>query len=167
MTLQILQHTPLWVWGLLLALLALGLTQTRPRKVPRARLLALPLSLLALGVWTMAPTFVNHSVCLLVWLFMLVILGYAGLRLPLPRGAQWHAATARLWLPGSWFPLALILTIFGLRYAMGVAQALHPAWRGELALLLPAAALFGALSGLFLGRALGLRRLTLGAAGAR
>jgi hypothetical protein len=161
MILQILQHTPVWVWALLLALLALGFAQTRPRSVPRSRLLLLPLALLALGLWTMAPNWVAQPLTLLVWLCMLGAFGLVGFRLPPPAGAHWQAETARLQLPGSWFPLVLIVTIFGLRYSMGVSLALHPAWRSALAVLLPAAATFGALSGLFLGRSLRLRALTL------
>jgi hypothetical protein len=160
MILQILQHTPVWVWALLLALLALGFAQTRPRRVPRGRLLLLPLSLLALGLWTMAPNFVAQPLTLLVWLCTLGAFTFVGMRLRPPAGALWQAEAARLQLPGSWFPLALIVTIFGLRYTMGVSLALHPDWRSAPAVLLPAAAAFGALSGLFLGRSLRLRALT-------
>jgi hypothetical protein len=67
----------------------------------------------------------------------------------------------RLQLPGSWLPMALIVVIFSLRYVFAVAQALNPELRGLLAVQAPAAAAFGALTGLFMGRALGLLKLTL------
>ncbi|MDO4723626.1 MAG: hypothetical protein Q4A97_02570, partial [Comamonadaceae bacterium] len=47
-------HTPLWVWPLLAALLALGLLQTRARRVSLARALALPLAMLILTPATLA-----------------------------------------------------------------------------------------------------------------
>jgi hypothetical protein len=62
----------------------------------------------------------------------------------------------RLHLPGSWMPLVVILLIFSLRYAAGVAQGLHPEWRDLPAVQAALALWFGAWSGLFLGRALGL-----------
>jgi hypothetical protein len=65
----------------------------------------------------------------------------------------------RLHLPGSWLPMALIVLIFAPRYAAGVAQGLHPEWRALWPLQAGQALLFGALSGLFAGRALALRRL--------
>jgi len=76
---QVLIHTPLWVWALPAALLALGLSQRRDRRVHRAQVLALP--------------------------------------------------------------------------------GLHPEWRAMASVQWPLALLFGALSGFFLGRALGLMRL--------
>jgi len=39
----ILSHTPVWVWGLLAALMALGFSQTRQRRLAPWRLLMLPL----------------------------------------------------------------------------------------------------------------------------
>ena len=53
----------------------------------------------------------------------------------------------------------MILVIFSLRYTAAVSMALHPAWRQDLVVQVPLTLAFGALSGLFLGRALGLWRL--------
>lgn len=160
MILQILSHTPLWVWALFAPLLVLGLWQRRARRVARAQLLALPLALLALGLWSMAPVFVSQPVAAVLWLGAIAAATAAGLRLPRPAAARWLADEARLFLPGSWLPLLLIVAIFSLRYAAGVGHALHPEWRNLATVQLPLALVFGALSGLFLGRALGLLQLT-------
>ena len=45
-----------------------------------------------------------------------------------------HAA-GRVTLPGSVVPLVRNFAIFLAKYALGVAMALAPAWRGDLALL--------------------------------
>ncbi len=160
MIVQILIHTPLWVWALLVALLALGLVQTRQRRVRRGALLALPLALLALGLWSMAPGFVAQPLAAVVWLAAISAFAAMGWRLPRPQAARWLADEARLLLPGSWLPMALIVSIFCLRYAAGVGQGLHPEWRSLASVQLPLALIFGSLSGLFLGRALGLLSLT-------
>ncbi len=161
MLIQILMHTPLWVWALLTALLALGLWQRRQRHVRRGQLLALPLTMLALGLWSMAPGFVAQPLVAGAWLLALLAAAQVGRRLPTPAAARWLAAEQRLHLPGSWVPLVIILCIFSLRYATGVSLALHPEWRSMLSVQLPLALAFGSLSGLFMGRALGLRALTL------
>ena len=160
MLIQILLHTPVWVWALLSGLLALGLWQRRSRQVARAQLLALPLAMLALGLWSMAPGFVAQPLLAAAWLAALLLATGLGRRLPPPAGAHWRANVQRLWLPGSWLPLFIILCIFSLRYASGVAMALHPEWKAQLTVQLPMALVFGLLSGVFLGRALGQLALT-------
>lgn len=166
MIVLILSHTPVWVWGLLAALMALGFSQTRERRLSSWRLLMLPLVLLGLGLWSMAPGFRVLPLSALVWL---AALG-AGVALlagrPAPAGAAWLPAEQRLHLPGSWVPMLLILVIFSLRYAANVGMAFNPGWRTAPELLLPLALLYGGFSGIFLGRALALLKLTrAGAAG--
>jgi hypothetical protein len=160
MILQILAHTPVWVWALLAGLLALGLWQRRERRVRRGQLLLLPLALVALGLWSMAPGFVAQPVAALLWLAAIAGAAGLGLRLPRPTAACWLPEEQRLFLPGSWVPMLIILCIFSLRYAAGVGQGLNPQWRGMAEVQWPLALVFGSLSGLFLGRALGLLRLT-------
>jgi hypothetical protein len=161
MILQILAGTPLWVWGLLCALIALGFVQSRPREVSRLQLLALPLALLGLGLWSMWPGFTKQALAGAVWLLSLGAFVALGLRLPRAATAHWRADHQRLQLTGSWLPMGLIVVIFFLRYVFAVAQALNPALRGLLVVQAPVAAAFGALTGLFLGHALGLLKLTL------
>jgi len=159
MFLQIVLHTPAWVWVLLAALVALGVAQSRPRAVHPLQLLALPLALLGLGLSSLLPAFVSLPVLAAVWAGALGLGLRAGLWLPVASTTRWDGARKRLHLAGSWLPLVVILVIFSLRYTAAVSLALHPAWRQDLAVQLPLCLAFGALSGLFLGRALGLRRL--------
>jgi hypothetical protein len=160
----IVSNTPVWVWGLLAALVALGLSQTRSRTVAPARLLALPLALMGLGLWSMARGFAAVPLAALCWASMLVLSSSLSRRLPRPAGARWLAAEGRLHLPGSWLPMAVILAIFSLRYVMGVGQAFNPEWRTAAAVQLPLAAVYGTISGLLLGRALCLMQLRPAAA---
>jgi len=160
MIFNILSHTPVWVWGLLAALMALGFSQTRQRRLAPWRLVMLPLVLLGLGLWSMAPGFRALPLSALFWL---TALG-AGVALlasrPARSGARWLPAEHRLQLPGSWMPMLLILVIFSLRYAANVGMAINPGWRSAPAMLLPLALLYGGFSGLFLGRTLALLKLT-------
>ncbi len=160
MLLQILIHTPLWVWAMLLGLLTLGLWQRQTRRVRRAQILALPLVLLALGVWSMAAAFVALPLAFATWLTALGATAAWARRWAPPAAARWLEAEQKLQLPGSWLPLVIILVVFSLRYSTGVSLALHPEWRAALAVQMPLACAFGALSGLFLGRALGLLAVT-------
>lgn len=156
MVIDILLHTPRWVWLLLAALLALGISQLRPRQVPRARLFVLPAVLLGLGLSATATAFQPAAPALAAWVLALAAGVQLGRRLPPPAGAQWDAARRTLWLPGSALPLALIVAIFALRYSGSVALAVHPAWRTLPAVALPLAAAYGLLGGVVLGRTLAL-----------
>jgi hypothetical protein len=160
MILQIITHTPLWVWVLLVTLLGLGWLQSRPRQVARWQLLALPLALLMLGLWSMSPGFVAQPLAAVVWLASLILGGRLGLKLPRASATRWLPDQQRVHLPGSWVPMLIIITIFLLRYVTGVAQAMHPDWRNQLTMQAPLAVAFGVLSGVFLGRAAGLWALT-------
>lgn len=160
MLFEIVSHTPTWVWALLSGLLALGLWQRRSRQVKPARLLALPLVMLALGLWTLGPGFVAQPLLGLVWLAALGAGLAWGRGRRAPAGTHWDASAQTLFLAGSWTPLLLIMAIFMLRYAAAVSLALQPAWRTALAVQMPLAMTFGLLSGFFLGRTLGLWQLT-------
>ena len=160
MIIEILSHTPVWVWGLLAALLALGLSQTRQRHVAPWRLLLLPLILLGLGLSSMLAGFIAVPASAALWLLALGAGVWLSIVQPARAGTQWLPAEQRLQLPGSWVPMLLIVVIFSLRYAANVGMAINPSWRGAPELLLPLALLYGGLSGLFLGRALALLRLT-------
>jgi hypothetical protein len=63
------------------------------------------------------------------------------------------AADGRFVLPGSPWPLLLMWTIFGLRYAVAVTLVFHPAWAHTDAMAIGVPALYGLLSGLFAARA--------------
>ena len=53
MLMMILTHTPVYVWALLAGLVALGLMQSRTRQVSKVQALALPVTMLALGLWSL------------------------------------------------------------------------------------------------------------------
>jgi len=162
MLFDIIRYTPVWVWFLLTALLALGASQLRQRRVPPARLLALPMVLLGMGLWSTASNFAAPLLPLLAWGVALAAGTLIGRRLPQPAGTAWDGA--RLLVPGSVIPLVIIVTIFLLRYVGSIALVLHPAWRAASEVALPMAAAFGLIAGVLLGRALGLFALTRRAA---
>jgi hypothetical protein len=159
MFMQILIHTPVFVWALLAGLLALGLLQTRDRQVSKPQVVALPAVLLGLGLWSMTPGFMALPGLGLLWLAALALGSAGGRRTPQQPGTIWLAAERRFSVPGSWIPMAFIMAIFVLRYAVGAGTTLHPEWRSTLSLQVPLALVFGLLAGLSMGRALGLLSL--------
>lgn len=158
---QIFTNTPRWVWGLLLALLWLGLSQAVARSASLRRVTLMPLAMTGLSLYGTVSAFGADAQLLLVWLGACVLTAALVMQQALPDGTSYDAATRRFFLPGSWVPLLLILGIFATKYGVGVVTALQPALRHELRFALGVAALYGAFSGVFAARAARLWRLAL------
>lgn len=162
MLMQILLHTPTWVFGLFAVLLALGLTQVASRRASLARVSILPLVMLGLsfyGVWSGFAA--SQPWVLLGWLKALGTSAWLISRRPAPAGTAFDGATRTFALPGSFVPLAMMMAIFVTKYAVGIAMAMQPGLAHNATFAWVTSVLFGAFSGVFLGRALRLWRLAM------
>jgi hypothetical protein len=160
MLLQILTHTPRWVFALFALLLALGLQQLGARRVPLWRTLLMPLAMGGLALWGVLSAF-GTPLAALLWAAVTLLVARALARRPAPAGTAWDAATRRFSLPGSVLPLLLMLGVFFTKYGAAVLLSLHPELTRDTAVALGLSTLYGLASGLFLGRALRLWRLAL------
>ncbi|MBA2672999.1 DUF6622 family protein [Ramlibacter sp.] len=157
----IVKNTPPWVWGLLAGLIALGISQARERSASLARTAIMPVAMTVFSLWGLFTAFGNSAQLAGVagaWLAAAATVFVLVARIP-QRG-RYDAGTRIFTLPGSFVPLALILAIFVTRYAINVELALDPRLAADSQFALACAALYGALSGIFTGRAAGLWRLT-------
>ena len=161
---SILKNTPTWVWGLLVTLLALGLSQVRTRNVSATRMAIMPVAMTGLSLWGTISAFGNSpqfGYVLLVWAAgMALMAGLIGTQAA-PQGARYEAATRSFNVPGSWLPLVLILGIFMTKYIVGVELAMKPTLAQDGQYTLIVGALYGLFSGSFTGRAARLWRLAL------
>ena len=155
----IVQHTPAWVWGLLAALVALGLRQTRPLEMSLTRATVLPLVLAALSLSGVLRAFGHMPVALLAWAAGIAAALLLARNAVSVRGASWSASRRMLQVPGSWLPLALIISLFAVKYGAGASLALAPALASDITFAALCSLAYGSFSGLFLARALSLRSL--------
>ncbi len=158
---RIVGNTPLWVWGLLLALLWLGFSQVRARSVGLGRSLILPLAMTVLSLSETVSSFGASPPVMLAWAVAAGVALWLVVRLPVPSGTRYESAAGMFHLPGSWSPLMLILGIFSIKYAVGASLSMQPALAHNAAFAIPVAALYGVLAGVFIartGRLLRLRR---------
>ncbi len=127
--LDIVTHTPLPVWAGFGLLVFLGLLQTRTRRVSAARLWIVPV---VMGVYSFLGTWsafggAGSLPAVAAWAAGAAI-GFASNRaLDLPRQVSANA-DGSFQIGGSVAPLALFVTIFLLRYAIGVMLAVAPAF---------------------------------------
>lgn len=152
--LQIATHTPFWVWGLLAALIGLGLKQTRDRLVGLGALSVWPLVMIGLSFSGMRGAFDLSPAPVAAWALGLAVAATAAHRAGWPRGLRWDAPTGRVAVPGSRVPLALMMLIFAVKFGVGATLALHAAVATEPAFAASVSAAYGAFSGIFLCRSI-------------
>ncbi len=130
----VLSHTPWWAWALCALLMARGVPALRTRSVPVARLLIVPAAFMAWGVGSLAMRSAGSPMLAAAW-FACAVAGLAiGWQTTRLDGVRIDRTAGRVTLPGSAVPLVRNLTIFVVKYALGVAAALAPAWGGDIAL---------------------------------
>jgi hypothetical protein len=156
---QILSHTPLWVWALLLALVYLGVNQLLPRVTRQGRVLRLALGMTAFSLVGTVSSFPSSAAALAGWLVAALMVAWMTLQIRLPEQTRYLPQRRAFHVPGSWVPLALMLGVFVVKYAAGVLLGMH-ATLTQGALFAPLLGMvYGAFSGAFVGRAARLLRL--------
>jgi len=160
--LGIVRQTPPWVWLLLASLVGLGLSQWRERRASLARVTVLPVAMALLSLLGLVTAFAQGGALIAAlggWLAGFALAGLLLRRVRAPSGSRYEPSSARFHLPGSPWPLLLILAIFLLKYAVGVELAIQPQAARDLNFVLGVAAVYGALSGVFATRTAALWRL--------
>lgn len=151
---QIITQTPVWVWGLLAALLLLGIRSMRRREVPVVVIYMTPLlgllsvrALMALGAWPYV-----WGVFALAW----------GAGVWIGRGLEprWILGKSggRVRRAGEALTLVQVLVLFALNYVRNVLEAVAPAMVDGQAFGAWFAILAGVTAGVFAGRALAVWR---------
>jgi hypothetical protein len=159
---QTLQHIPVWVYFLLMGLIALGLQQTRTRHIPMRRLLGINIALTLftlVGVvqqWRPTPWLLPG---LLSWAVSCALVAWALGQGPAPAGASYETSSRRFTVPGSWLPLALFMAIFACKFVVGMLSATAPEAIHSMQAAIGISALYGLFSGVLNARALRLLRL--------
>jgi uncharacterized membrane protein len=154
----ILSRTPVWVWGLLLGLIALGLMQARTRELTYKRVLIIPIVMLVLSLLGAVSTAGGSFATVGLWLMGYASVAFALSRPTLPN-SSYNPSTQRFIVTGSYWPLMVMLAIFVTKFAIGIATAMGAAWMRSAAFPVAIALLYGGFSGFFAGRALRLLKL--------
>lgn len=159
---QTLQHIPVWVFFLLIGLIAMGLLQTRTRQIRQQRILGINIALTVftlVGVtqqWRHTPWLMLG---LLTWATTCLLVTWGLGQGAAPDGASYDEPTRRFTVPGSWLPLALFMAVFACKFAVGMVTALTPDTLQSLTVAIGICALYGLLSGLLNARAWRLLKL--------
>jgi hypothetical protein len=122
---QMVRHTPIWVFPLMAAVLWLGSINLRERTMPLRLLFVLPVVMLVLSVGNSIGTAAEPVLVLVDWFFsaaMGAAIGWRLTREPLMIDPK----AGRMTLPPSLVPLVVCVAIFVLRYAFGYLYGRYP-----------------------------------------
>lgn len=154
MIVDILQHTPAWVFVLFVALVAVGFRLMRPVAMSRARVTVLPVVMAALALSSLAQGFGLASAAAAAWVAVVSVFVAVGTAVAPRSDVQYSTGTKRFAVPGSAVPLLLMMTIFFTRYGVAVLLAIHPDLRAATGFGAVVGATYGLTSGAFALRAL-------------
>ena len=153
MLIQILSHTPLYVWAILAFLVWRGVAELREREIAMPRMFVLPLVMLILSLHDIARKFGFDATAFIAWTTAFAAATLLAWRFGRMRVAP-GSAPGRVRVAGSVIPLVLMLSIFTLKYLTSVLLAVRPDLAGQPAVAAAVCAMFGVFNGYFLGRLL-------------
>ncbi|MES2017886.1 MAG: DUF6622 family protein [Pseudomonadota bacterium] len=151
MLVQILSHTPLYVWAILALLVWRGIAASADREMAFGKLLIIPAVMLLLALQDIAFKFGLGAVTLAAWA------GGAALAAII----TWHTGTVRVspgqqpghvLVRGSWTHLAVMLTVFTTKYVTSVLLAMHPQAQHDTLIVVLVCTVFGLFNGILFGR---------------
>jgi hypothetical protein len=121
--------------------------------------LVLPAAMLVLSLSGVVQYVGLWLPALLAWVLGVAASTWLLLKRANPDMARYEPERGKLIMTGSWLPLLVILGIFSVRYAMGVARAMELEVVRDHNVQLAVSFILGALSGFFLSRGLLIWRL--------
>jgi hypothetical protein len=145
---EIIEKTPAYAWILLVYLLAFGIRARKPQVVPFTAILIMPI---VFSIWSGYSLFSRYGyqwITVTGFVFSLTMGSFVGSWMMRGFSLKFDKVKRLVQLPGSWLPLILSLSMFGLRYFLGVSYVL----KFETPYLLIAEFGTNFISGCFLGR---------------
>jgi hypothetical protein len=156
---QILSHTPVWVYGLFFALLVFGLMQTRTRTVGKIPALLLPAGMFGLSLWGIYSSFGFRTIPLAAWGLAMAVVTVVGYAFFTDTRIHCDATHGKFFIPGSWVPFVVMMAIFFTKYVYAVMHAFNAEVVSTTAFIGALSAVYGILSGYFTSRAVNLIKL--------
>ena len=148
---RVVVNTPAWVYALFISLIGFGWSQTRDRNVHVRVLPLAPLGMMGFSLFGTVQAFGLPAAG--VWAAGVAAAIGVGMALKRSEGVRYLPAQSRFSVPGSWAPLALMMSVFFVRYLVTVCIGIDPSLRQPGLFSLAASLVYGLLGGVFPARA--------------
>lgn len=158
--LDIVTHTPTWVWLLLILLVYLGIKQSRDRNVPKNKAFIFPIVMIVFSLHGVISSFGGAFDSLLFWSVSFIATLLIGVLIFPSQQARFDDSTQCYFIKGSWRPLLLILGIFTIKYTVGVMEGMQSSLLTMSSVVDGLSLLYGVFSGVFAARSVRLWRLS-------
>jgi predicted membrane protein len=153
---QILTHTPIWVYGLFIVLIVFGLQQARSRTVNAVLAYFLPFGMITLSLAGINSSFGIQPTSLAMWAIGLLLITGIGFKYFRDDRVTFNRSSRAFFIPGSWVPFFVIMSIFLTKYVFGVIKALDAEILSTPAFVAGLSFTYGCFSGYFSSRAVNL-----------
>lgn len=154
MSISVLHNIPYWVWGILVALIGIGIVQSFPNRQTLKRATLVPLALLMLSFFGVVSVFSANPVALAAWTAGLAVAVTVSVTVKIWNNIQWLEAEQQLLVPGSWLPMILMLGIFAIKFNVSIILSANPAMASNLLFAGVVSTAYGLISGVFLSRSI-------------
>lgn len=131
----------------------MGYRQSKDRKISRGRVAILPVAMIGSSCYGVVSAFGGQPVGLVSWSVGILLAGLLGIKCPSPTGVSYLIKDRSYSVPGSWFPLLLMMVIFFIKYGVGVIVARKLPIANQQMFIALVCLCYGLISGLFLVRA--------------
>lgn len=152
MIVQILAHTPIWVYPLFLLLVVFGFIQTRTRTIRRIPALILPVGMSVLSLAGIISSFGLTTLPLAAWGLAIAIATVVGYTFFRDTRVHSNATDGTFFIPGSWVPLVVMMAIFFTKYLYAIMNAYNPEIYSTPLFIGTLSAVYGLYSGYFSSR---------------
>jgi hypothetical protein len=151
-TIQILTHTPWWVYALFVFLVSRGIRACRPADVTLYQLALVPALLTGWGLTDLARRYGSAPAAFAPWLLALAVGIVAGAAILRAVPIRDDRARGIIHRPADFTVLPLILLAFGIKYTFAVMAAISPELLQETGFRLADVAISGFFAGIFTGK---------------
>lgn len=151
---QIVTHTPAWVFVLFIVLLVFGFLQTRSRNVKFIFAYLLPIGMVILSFVGVISSFGLELIPIFLWLVGVFILSVLGYKLFPLRGIAYNSESKSYSIPGSWLSFGIVMAIFFTKYSVAVMKSTNVYFLNNSFFVFALCLAYGAFSGFFISRAI-------------
>ena len=152
--LEIISHTPVWVFAIFFLLLFLGIKQSKETNITVRSLFILPVAMLLFSFYGIYSVYGFSALSVLSWCGALVITTFIGRKYLVSKTITYLSSDKRFNIPGSWVPLVVMMAIFFSKYFVNVALVLELPVINNMYFMVLSSCLFGVMSGFFIARSL-------------
>jgi hypothetical protein len=149
-------HIPVWVFFILFGLMALGYRLSRTRLVKPGTVALIAFAMLVYSLYGVTSSFGVDALPLAAWGIGIACAIWVGSQAMGSRGLSREGERVRV--AGSWWPMVLVMAIFALKFALGVARGVGSPVVEAAWCVGAASAISGLISGAFAAQALAVHR---------